>query len=76
MQRKPPKTQSPAAPEMLGSKGANGAISDYTTDDIQEDTSFVVLPQSFPVLVLIRKFGLTPRRAGLVAGLANLGGAA
>ena len=69
-----PEQRNPAAPEMLGGKGAGGAERfDRQTDDDQEDTSPAGFVQSFSVRWIARRFGLSLHRAALVAILANLG---
>jgi hypothetical protein len=65
--------QNPAAPEMLGSKGAGGAERFYRqTGSHQEDMSLAGFVQSFSARWIARRFGLSLHHAALVAIVANL----
>jgi len=56
--------RNPAAPELLGSKGAGGAEHlDRQADDDPEDMSSARFLQSFPARRIARHFGLSPHRA-------------
>ena len=68
------KKRHPAAPELLGSKSADGAEHfDIQADNDQEDTLSACVNQLFPARWIVQHFALSPHRAALVAALANLG---
>ena len=69
-----PEQRNPAAPELLRGKGAGGVERfDRQTDDHQKNMSPAGFVQSFSAWWIARRFGLSLRRAALVAILANLG---
>jgi hypothetical protein len=62
-----PEKRNPAAPEMLGSKGAGGDERfGRHSDDYQEDTSTADFVQSFPARWIAQHLGLLPRQHAFV----------